>query len=114
MFELLTDPTQIPRWWPIIRAFEPHVGGTFELGEEGWLIVGRVTELERPRVLSYTWRCLSHPAGRDPGDEQTIVRFELLDSPQGTAVHLTHSGFATEDQRRGTAAAQRVGRDGAG
>lgn len=38
VFELLTDPERISRWLPIIRRFEPRVGGRFELGTEGWFI----------------------------------------------------------------------------
>jgi uncharacterized protein YndB with AHSA1/START domain len=33
VFELLTDPELIPTWWPIIRRFEPRLGGRFELDE---------------------------------------------------------------------------------
>jgi uncharacterized protein YndB with AHSA1/START domain len=99
IFALLTDPEQIPRWWPLIRTFEPRVGGRFAMGSPGWLNAGEVREFEAPRSFAYTWRTREHPSGIDVGHETTEVRWVVAggDDPDADAaassVELMHSGF---------------------
>jgi uncharacterized protein YndB with AHSA1/START domain len=51
---------------------------------------GDVVEVDRPRVLAYSWYANWHS---DPA-HRTLVRWELTPTPGGTHVKLTHSGLA--------------------
>lgn len=99
LFGLLSDVDEIRGWWPLIRTFEPRVGGQFAMGPPGWLNAGRVTEIEPPRALAYTWRTEEHPEGELTG-EVTVVRFELTPQGPDTVVELVHSGFSDETRAR--------------
>jgi uncharacterized protein YndB with AHSA1/START domain len=98
VFNLLTDPLLIPRWWPIVRSFEPRLGGRFAMGADGWLIEGEVTSIEQPRTLTYTWRCVEHPPDRVPVSSVTNVRVDLEERSESTLMHLTHGAFDTAEQ----------------
>jgi uncharacterized protein YndB with AHSA1/START domain len=51
---------------------------------------GEVVEIDRPRVLAYSWYANWHSDPLHP----TLVRWELTPTPTGTHVKLTHSGLA--------------------
>jgi uncharacterized protein YndB with AHSA1/START domain len=98
VFNLLTDPLLIPRWWPIVHSFQPRLGGRFAMGAEGWLIEGEVTSIEQPHTLAYTWRCVEHPPDRVPINGVTNVRVDLEERSDGTLMHLKHGAFDTAEQ----------------
>jgi uncharacterized protein YndB with AHSA1/START domain len=51
---------------------------------------GKVVEVDPPHVLVYTWFANWHS---DPL-HQTMVRWDLIPTPTGTRVKVTHSGLA--------------------
>jgi uncharacterized protein YndB with AHSA1/START domain len=57
-------------------------------------VAGEYREIDRPWLLSYTWN-------REQEDSQeTLVRWDLDEKKGMTTVRVTHSGFASEDQRK--------------
>jgi uncharacterized protein YndB with AHSA1/START domain len=93
VFALLTDVTEMPRWFPIV-TFEPRVGGRFEAIKGEWEAEGKVIEFEPPRAVAYTWDWRNQPIGA-----RTEVRFELEEDGEGTIVRLTHRGFPEQAQK---------------
>ncbi|MBV9422918.1 MAG: SRPBCC domain-containing protein [Solirubrobacterales bacterium] len=87
VFELLTDPAQIPSWMPV-TALEPRVGGRFEFIRDEWQAEGEVVAFDPPRLVAYTWDWRNQPMG-----VRTEVRWELEEEDGGTTVHLSHTGF---------------------
>ena len=51
---------------------------------------GEIIEIDRPRLLVYTWFTNFH----EPRDQRTVVRWELSPTAAGTRVKVTHSGLA--------------------
>jgi uncharacterized protein YndB with AHSA1/START domain len=117
VFQALTDPGQMPRWWgqsDMYRITEwgadPRPGGKWfsvGVGVDGksFRVDGEYIEFDPPRLLVHTWT---------PSFSQlahTVVRWELEPRPVhnlqkrgpqkaglGTAVRLRHSGFAGDDK----------------
>jgi uncharacterized protein YndB with AHSA1/START domain len=87
VFELLTDPEQLPRWIPV-TVLEPRVGGRFEFARGEWLAEGEVVAFDPPRLVAYTWDWRNQPMGA-----RTEVRWELEEDEGGTTVRLSHTGF---------------------
>lgn len=92
VWSLLTDPSQMERWMPVVR-FEARLGGEmlFQAGE--WVAFGEVTELDPPNRISYSWDWRNAPIGA-----QTHVTWELQEDGDGTLVRLRHTGFPTGEQ----------------
>ncbi|HEX4736630.1 MAG TPA: SRPBCC family protein [Allosphingosinicella sp.] len=80
----LTEPEQIARWLTKAEV-EPRVGGRFHLDfHDGASIVdGRILRYEPPRLLETSW-----PEKNANGD--SLLRFELFPTEQGTKLVLTH------------------------
>jgi uncharacterized protein YndB with AHSA1/START domain len=53
---------------------------------------GRFLQLEPPRLIELTWLTAAGTRGAE-----TVVRVELIPHNSGTALHLTHSGFADQE-----------------
>ena len=51
---------------------------------------GEIVEVDRPRVLAYTWFANWHSDQSHP----TMVRWELTPIPTGTRLRVTHSGLS--------------------
>ena len=51
---------------------------------------GEVVEIDRPRILAYTWFANWHSDQSHP----TMVRWELTSTAAGTRLKITHSGLA--------------------
>lgn len=102
VFEALTDPRQLPRWWgptgftlPEVDL-DPTVGGRYRFGmqpPDGALfhLTGEFLEVRRPRLLVFTFRW-EEP---DPDDRETTVRISLDDLDGSTRLTLSHSEFVT-------------------
>ena len=84
----LTDPVALGEWL-MPNDFEPVVGHRFQFrtkpapGFDG-IVWCEVLRLERPHLLSYSWR---------GGGIDTVVTFTLESVQGGTAVRLEHRGF---------------------
>jgi uncharacterized protein YndB with AHSA1/START domain len=91
VWQALTDPAALGEWL-MATNFQPRVGHEFTFTAPpgpNWdgQVFCRVTELDPPHRLAYTWR------GSDPATLDTLVTFQLEPVPGGTRLTLTHSGF---------------------
>jgi uncharacterized protein YndB with AHSA1/START domain len=80
VWQSLTDPARVERWWGYAPEIEPGVGGKVTFGAEG-----RISEWEPNRVFAYT-------------EEGMTTRWELSESDGVTTLTFTQSGF-TQDER---------------
>lgn len=106
VFEAMTDPEQVARWWgpegftcPEV-TLDPRVGGAYRIAmqpPDGELfhLVGEYVEVEPPSRLAYTFRW--EPP--DPDDRENVARIALRERDGATEVALTHGPFATEARR---------------
>jgi len=117
VFEALTDPNQVPRWWGQQGMYkitdwkgDVRPGGKWSsvgLGADGnsFRVEGEYLEVDPPRVLSHTW------IASFAGNIQTVVRWELEPTEvhglhpsgpkkagTGTLLKLRHTGFAGAPQ----------------
>jgi len=112
VFEALTDPDQLARWFtdaacPVrFWKVDARKGGAYSYAtEKGNFEIngvsefechGEILEYDPPRLLVYTWIANWHL------DKQhaTVVRWELTPTAAGTHVKVTHSGLAPEPAAR--------------
>ena len=119
VFQAVVEQEQLHVWWgaePSVELsvfeMEPRVGGRWhfectprpghthgEVGEQArrrgasaFMAHGEILELERPRLLAYTWAANWHA----DATRRTVVRWELEPTKTGTRVRVTHSGLAQE------------------
>jgi uncharacterized protein YndB with AHSA1/START domain len=80
----LTDPTQLAQWLAP-GEIELTEGGRVHLAftDDDSVIDGRVTAIEPPRLLEFTWT--------DKGDDFGLVRWELIADDRGVRLVLTHN-----------------------
>jgi uncharacterized protein YndB with AHSA1/START domain len=89
IWELLTDPAELPRWWPDAAELEPRVGGRVVLAFGPGDVTGKVTSWDPPRRLGFTWEASNMPGVR------LHVTFTVEDLGGGRSrVGVVHSGFA--------------------
>ena len=104
VFQALTDPAQVVRWWGqtgLYRCTEfqsdLRVGGKWRstgTGAEGraFEAKGEYLQIDPPKLLVHTW------IASWTGDVQTVVRWELEASAQGTLVRIRHTGLAAHPE----------------
>lgn len=81
----LTDPDRIQGWLARATRFELRVGGAVQLDfdeTEDERTIGVIRALEPGRVLEYYWTF--------PGEDESVVRFEIVPQEQGTLLVLDH------------------------
>jgi len=112
VFQALTDPSQLLRWWTSDECqtdyfeIEPRPGGKWRFGTKPSKLVvngvsqffceGEVVECDPPRLLTYTWIANWHV----DKSRRTTVRWELTPVKGGTHVKVTHSGLSQEAAAR--------------
>lgn len=85
-----SDAFQIMHW-----ELDPHPGGKWRFlsrernSNREFDHHGEVVEVDRPRVLAYSWFANWHS---DPS-QRTMVCWELTPTPAGTHLKVTHSGL---------------------
>ncbi len=106
IFEALTNPEQRVRWWAVEGRFRTTAmksdlrpNGKWSmtgigLGGKPFTVRGEYREIDRPRLLSFTWL----PDWQSDATE-TLVRIELEEQAGVTRLRLTHSGLVTEIAR---------------
>lgn len=95
VWRALTNPALLSQWLlPIVELeLEPGAAFTFRAEPQpGWdgIVNCRLLEIERFRMLSYTWVV---------GDIDTMVTFELTPTASGTRLSLVQSGFKPHQKR---------------
>jgi uncharacterized protein YndB with AHSA1/START domain len=102
VFETLTEPAELARWWGPHRFTMPEielnlsVGGSYRFTmqpPEGdpFHLAGEFLQIEPPRRLAYTFRW-EEP---DPDDRETVVVLSLGTDGDATEVTLSQGEFAT-------------------
>ena len=109
VFHSISEPSELLSWWgdpdvcqPVEWKLEPRVGGLwwsrFRVISTGgeFEMNGEILAFDPPHRLEYTWRDSRFPTLR-----RTRVRFDLIVTPGGTRLTVTHSGFVgdTPDYR---------------
>lgn len=106
VFTALTSAQERVKWWGAEGRFKTtHVesdlrpGGKWLMrgigfGGKPFTIQGVYHEIERPRLLVFTWL----PSWQDDPAE-TLVRFDFVEKDGVTTVRLTHSRLVTESSR---------------
>ncbi|MGH9046336.1 MAG: SRPBCC domain-containing protein [Acidimicrobiales bacterium] len=105
VWQAITDPNQIQRWFLTAAKIDGRVGGVVELttGTAGVHAIGRILKWDPPHVFEYEWNVMD--AGGAPfAGERTVVRWELDSVDDGTSVVLTHRNLT-----RAAAAVIKVG-----
>jgi uncharacterized protein YndB with AHSA1/START domain len=88
VWHLLTDPVELPRWWPDAAELEPRVGGRVVLTFGPGNVSGEITTWEPPSELGFTWEQTNMPGVR------LHVTFTVDDLGGGRSrVSVVHSGF---------------------
>ena len=100
VFDALVEPAQLAAWWGSSDTYRTHdwqidlrPGGEWSaqatgvVAAQSGVVKGKYVQIERPRLLVYSWQ----PSWDDFAE--TLIRVELLPTPKGTSVRITHTGF---------------------
>ncbi len=96
VFEVVSSPEHVRRWWPDEAHYEPVPGGEGEIvfgADEAHPTAVRFTVLEvrPPHTFSFRW---THPAGEAAAaGNSLLVTFDLTPSRGGTLLRMTETGF---------------------
>lgn len=101
VFQALTDPTQLLRWWgqqgmyhgtkwstDVRPGGQWRCEGVSDTDGSAYSVSGEYLEVDPPRLLTHTWIASWSDAMK------TTVRWELEPVAGGTRIRLNHSGFA--------------------
>jgi uncharacterized protein YndB with AHSA1/START domain len=98
VFQAITDPNELTRWFPDQAIFEPKVGGKIkfsffktdsEYRQMDYFPEGTITEFIPNKRLSYSWHEPNYP-----GFPNTVVTWELEKIENNrTRLNLLHTGF---------------------
>jgi uncharacterized protein YndB with AHSA1/START domain len=92
LWSALTEPERLARW-----LAPGEIGETVRLEfEDDNVVTGRVLAFEPPRVLEYEWHY--------PGEDESVVRFELSPAESGGTVLVLEHRLLNEAQSIGYAA----------
>ena len=84
LWDAITAPQRLARWFGARATVRPGVGGLVELrwddGEQ-W-VRGEILAWEPPRLLEYRWTF--------PGEDESVVRFEIEPADGGALLSLVH------------------------
>lgn len=91
VFQALTDPRELDRWWTSRAESRAESGGSFRYDwifpnapERDHLQQGTYTEVKNGSRLAYPWQADGVP---------TEVDFELTDAGEGTRLRMEHRGW---------------------
>ena len=82
VWKVLTEPEGLGRWLGPAGEVELSPGGRFEVGR----VEASIRTLEHERLLELDWRY--------PGEQPSVVRFELTPEGAGTKLVLDHRRVA--------------------
>ena len=96
VFEVVSSPDHLKRWWPDDARYEPTPGATGEIvfgdpGDGGDAVGFTVVDAQPPRMFSFRW---THPVGEVAEEGNSLlVTFDLTPSGSGTVLRMTETGF---------------------
>lgn len=96
VFEVVSSPAHVRRWWPDEAHYEPVPGSTGEIvfgehGGGGMVVALTVVDAQPPRTFSFRW---TQPAReRAVEGNSLLVTFDLTPSGGGTLLKMTERGF---------------------
>jgi uncharacterized protein YndB with AHSA1/START domain len=96
VFEVVSSPEHLRRWWPDDARYEltPGSAGEIVFGDcdAGGTVVGfTVVDAQPPRTFSFRW---THPADEVAAvGNSLLVTFDLQPSGRGTLLTMTETGF---------------------
>ncbi len=96
VFDVVSNPAHVKRWWPDDARYEPTPGSTGELrfgdcDAGGKVVAFTVVDARPPRLFSFRW---THDAGEVAAEGNSLlVTFELTPSGSGTLLSMTETGF---------------------
>jgi len=98
VWEAITDAKQFCEWFRVKTSDEFRPGARIHLvstypGYEGYEFYFEIDEMIPNRKFSWRWHPSSKVTKPAPGEEPTLVVFELEDAPGGTLVRVTETGF---------------------
>jgi uncharacterized protein YndB with AHSA1/START domain len=95
VWDALTQPDELARWWTNDLNVTPEVGSLaeFRFSQGTFLVQFKVAELDRDEKVR--WLSRQGPA---PHWEGTSVTWQLTPVHNGTKVVFTHEGFAQVDE----------------
>lgn len=106
LYDHLTQPNLLQRWWAKVAETDLEIGGAYHLAWPAmeWHLRGEYTALERGVHLGYTWKWGHDPSPAAP--QQVDFWLESL-GEGGTRLGIYHGPFAStpagQDDRKGTA-----------
>ena len=99
LWEILTRPEHIARWFMMESQVDLRPGGAMVLtSEEFGKFQGVVETVDPPRVFSYQWA--RHPDTPVAEGTATLVEFTLTPEGDGTRLRVVETGFASTDAVR--------------
>lgn len=97
VFEVITSPEHLERWWPDEARVEPVAGATGQLvfgdPSTGDATTPNITvlSLEPPERFTFRW---IHPDDAEAAEDNSLlVVFELAPAGGGTLLRMTETGF---------------------
>ncbi|WP_067496740.1 SRPBCC family protein [Actinoplanes sp. TFC3] len=96
VFEVVSNPEHVKRWWPDNAQYEVVAGSTGEISfgdcaAGGKVMALTVVEARPPHMFSFRW---THPTGTSAVEGNSLlVTFTLSPSGDGTLLHFTETGF---------------------
>ncbi len=94
VFEALTNPKVLTRWFVDEARFTARKGGTFRFGWAGYRLRGKVKLIEPPKRLHLDW-IDRFESGKT---FETEARFSLKRKGKGTLLTINHRGFKSGKQ----------------
>lgn len=90
VWDALTEPEHLARWYMTRARLEAREGGTLEYwsGPSQYHVTGKILAWQPPRVFEHEWNV--EPRKELPKGERSIVRWELTPDGDGTILRITH------------------------
>jgi uncharacterized protein YndB with AHSA1/START domain len=97
VFEVISNPEHVSKWWPDHAEFEPTPGTTGRLvfgdptSPDAQIPEITIVDAEPPRLFSFRW---VYPTGEAATEANSLlVTFELTPRGSGTVLRLCETGF---------------------
>lgn len=100
VFEVISRPEHVSKWWPDVAEFDPTPGSTGRLvfgdptSPDAHLPEITIVAVDPPRSFSFRW---VYPEGEAATETNALlVTFELTPRGSGTVLRMCETGFRTK------------------